>query len=773
MATKTSLKQIRIREFRGSAGDFSLAFDSSKPLTLVYGENGSGKTTICDAFDFIGNGKVGSLADRGLGQLHPFWPTLGKTSGNILVELSADGSKWTAQAKGKEVTVTPVKSSMPRIEVLRRSSILKLVQDDPKERYSALKPFIDISKVEQAEAALRTQIKDSKTVQNEAAARLGENAETLARVMAEAGAKEKDPIAWAVAAIAKPPVDNSAVASALRQASQSIGTLLAQSDGVAAATAEVSTAEAARATAAQSYENAIGQSNSADAAFVQILTTAQQHFKQHPVGDSCPLCESKEKVDGLAERVGERLAKFEAVRIAQQAVTSTERTLQAKKSSLDSAVSRAMQHINAAVSKVSVAQDEWRKAHATALGSLDSAKSSDNFSLIDFEGLKACVVSADEIAAQLEENSAWFKTAKTTLEQYDKNVARQKTVSSVLPRLEKVLYVCEKQRKKFLDEILGGIAQEVGRLYEIIHPDEGLNKVSLKLAPNKQGSLDLNAEFLGQKDQPPPAYFSESHLDSLGLCIFLALAGRDFPKSTIVVMDDVLGSIDEPHVDRLIQMLYDESKVFKHTIITTHYQPWKEKFKWGWLKNGQCELLELGVWTPKTGLMAAGRSQSPLFDLRNYLAATPPSLQSACATAGVMLEAICDYLTSLYECDVPRRKGKLTLGDLLPRVAEKRFSDALRVEIKNPDGTYTTVSLGDKFIKLRDMAQLRNIFGCHYNDLAHVLPQKDALEFASLVHEVGSALICDEEGWPGSDKSGSYWATKDETRRLHPLKKPK
>lgn len=103
MTTKAPLKFLRIREFRGSSRDFSIEFDSKKPLTLIYGENGSGKTTICDAFDFIANGRVGSLVNRGLGQIHPYWPTLGKTGSNILVELTVDGKTWKAQAKGREL----------------------------------------------------------------------------------------------------------------------------------------------------------------------------------------------------------------------------------------------------------------------------------------------------------------------------------------------------------------------------------------------------------------------------------------------------------------------------------------------------------------------------------------------------------------------------------------------------------------------------------------------------------------------------------------------
>lgn len=774
MAAKTPHKALRIREFRGSSKDFSISFDPRKPLTLIYGENGSGKTTICDAFDFVGNGKVGSLANRGLGQLHPYWPTVGKSSSDILVELAVDGRTWTAQAKGKEAVVTPADESVPKIEVLRRASLLQLVQDDPKERYAALKPFIDISLVEQAERALRDQIRDSQGVLNEAAARVGENEETLRRLMANAGATTGDPVAWARAVVSVPPQDTSAETSRLRAAAQAIQSALTQAEGVTGDREAAQRDARALNAANEALKTAIEQSEAADASLVQVLSAAQQHFASHGVRDQCPLCESAERVEGLAERVDSRLASVQRVQDAAYAATTAEGKRSAGQQALASTLAKTRRLLGAAAAAIDAAPAEWQRTHAPALSTISAAQqATDDCDLIlDTQGLQVACDAARELCSALDAKNTQYGTARTALEQYEGNVQRHSGVAKVLPLLKRALEVCEAQRKQFLDGILGAIALEVGRLYEIIHPGEGLNKVSLKLVPNRQGSLDLAAEFLGRQDQPPPAFFSESHLDSLGLCIFLALAGRQSPESTIIVMDDVLGSIDEPHVDRLVQMLYEESKRFKHTIITTHYQPWREKFRWGWLRNGQCELVELGEWSPSSGIATARLSQSPLFELRQHLAESPPLLQTACAAAGVLLEAICDYLTALYECDVPRRKGKLTLGDLLPRVAERKLAAALRVEVQQSDGSYVTVTLGDKLTRLREMMQLRNILGCHYNALAHSLPAQDALEFAQLVCEVGTALICDDEGWPGSDKSGSYWATKDETRRLHPLKRP-
>lgn len=772
MTNKAPLKLLRIKQFRGSTKDFSLTFDSSKSLTLIYGENGSGKTTISDAFDFLGNGKVGSLENRGLGQLRPFWPSLGQPHADILVEMSMDNQTWQARAGAKAVSVTPVGVPPPKIEVLRRSSILRLVQDAPKEKYDALKPFIDISLVEQAESALRKQHKDSGGILNNIANRIAENRDTLNRLFKESGSVEASDLAWAAKTIQSPPQDHSKDMNALREAVKAVEAVVSVKELSETARGEAAIAKQQLDEANASLISVETESMAGDAEFERILSTAKDHFALHPVGDFCPLCQSAERVTDLADRVNKRLAKLKALTDARQQVRAATSQNDSKQSVINSVAERARALAATAADKVAVAAPQLVESQPHLLTGLQSLAQNWSADAVDIEGLKRACETAIQICSRLEGEKTWYMTVKTVHDQYQSNFDSQKVVSKVLPRLEAALTICEQQRKAFLDTILSAIAKEVGRLYEIIHPGEGLNKITLKLDPNKTGSLDLAAEFLSNQDQPPHAYFSESHLDSLGLCIFLALAALREPERTLVVMDDVLGSIDEPHVDRLIEMLYDESKKFTHTVITTHYQPWREKFRWGWLKNGQCEMVELGVWDAKTGIATAKLSQAPLAELRKHLAANPPALQSACASAGVLLEAVCDYLTARYECDVPRKKGKLTLGDMLPKVCEKKLVQSLRVEIKQTDGLFVQKTIGDKLLELRDMAQLRNIFGCHYNDLAHILPQKDAFAFATLVQEVGDALICDQEGWPGSDKSGSYWATRNETRRLHPLKRP-
>ena len=239
------------------------------------------------------------------------------------------------------------------------------------------------------------------------------------------------------------------------------------------------------------------------------------------------------------------------------------------------------------------------------------------------------------------EKKTFTETLRKALETWRSNTQAQKDLDALIPRLEKALEIAEEERRQFTDGVLAGIAAEVGRLYEIVHPGEGLNKISLQLDSSKRASLDLGTIFAGQNTSPQ-AYFSDSHLDTLGLCIFIALSSLDGAENTTLVLDDVLASVDEPHVERVIEMLYAEAAKFRHTVITTHYRPWKEKYRWGWLKNGQCQFVELKKWTNQAGLTLT-RSVPDVDRLRELLAESAPDTQLICAKAGVILEAALDF----------------------------------------------------------------------------------------------------------------------------------
>lgn len=153
--------------------------------------------------------------------------------------------------------------------------------------------------------------------------------------------------------------------------------------------------------------------------------------------------------------------------------------------------------------------------------------------------------------------------------------------------------------------------------------------------------------------------------------------------------------------------------------------------RWGDLQNGDCHFVELQKWSSSQGITSA-ESIPEIERLRKLLTETPPDYQSISGKAGVILENALDFLTTRYECAVPRKaQPNYTLGDMLPTI-DKDLRKALCVEVlgRDSNGNPTDVrhELKDKLDALQHMIQLRNIFGAHFNDLAKHLPESDALE---------------------------------------------
>jgi hypothetical protein len=656
------------------------------------------------------------------------------------------------------------------VEVFRKSQILSLIEATPAGRYEAIRRFIDVSGIEASEGSLRDLIRGLKENQKSAIAALEQNDEAIRQFWKTAGSPGSSPFKWAEAECAKSTEQFDAESAALAALQSSYARLVEIPDMLRRAQDVLKNAQSAEEKAARALEQAIGKSAKDAGEVVGVLRAAQGYLQKSPNPTACPLCESGENTKDLADRIRERLAAFSALQQAQAEAANTRQAVERAQQQLDLARAKAKEE----VSKFEALLGEFTWPKDIRLPASPVPNS--------LAGLEKWLQQSVEMPGEWRsaqearyDRKQFIATLRMALKTWKENEAAQRELVRLIPLLERALEIAMEERRRFTDEILSAISSEVGRLYGLVHPGEGLNKIALELDPKKRASLEIGASFCG-KPTRPQAYFSDSHLDTLGLCVFLALSALDEPGGTILILDDVLASVDEPHVDRLIEMLYSEAIKFRHCIITTHYRPWREKFRWGWLRTGQCQFVELTRWTPETGL-AVVRSVPDLERLQTLLAEVPPDLQLVCSKAGVMLEAALHFLTLHYECSVPRRaNGQYTLGELLPAI-EKTLLQTLRVEVltgKDATGrpVYKTVNLRDCLTELNRIFQARNAFGAHFNEISFQLLDADALGFGRQVVDLMSVLTDGEAGWPRNDKSGEYWASAGETRRLYPFKRP-
>ena len=97
--------------------------------------------------------------------------------------------------------------------------------------------------------------------------------------------------------------------------------------------------------------------------------------------------------------------------------------------------------------------------------------------------------------------------------------------------LKAALEIVMQQRKNYIEEILASISAEVQTLYSKLHPGEQIGQVQFFLNPRAIGSLAFDGQFQDVVNLPLQAYYSESHLDTLGICVFLALAKHSRPTT--------------------------------------------------------------------------------------------------------------------------------------------------------------------------------------------------------------------------------------------------
>ena len=766
------LVSLQVENLRGSVTPFKLSFEKGTKLTIIYGENGTGKSAVSDAFDLLGNGSVGSLDRKGLGLTQKYWPSIGKSAADVRVTLETQFGSCSVVISKKDIAVTN-EALRPRVAVLRRSEILALIEAKPADRYAQISRFVDVTGVEASEAAIRKLAIDKRKDYETATTRVSENMGEIERLWKQAGSPDSSATLWAKQEIQKDQSHLEVRKVAIDQLVAAWDKVAQRPEGVGALADAVTNAEAEHAKAEKEL-NSLQESVASDyLAVLDLLKAAQSHFQRHPNPTFCPLCESSERAKGLADEVNRRVQS------------------QGAHSKLDAAKK------DVAVKARLVEKEKQRLIDAMNAASQDAAALAQTFSggalPTDIEAPSLPI--PDDIAqwtswlrANQQKRAAWneasnacvadtkfIETLRKALATLNTNQQRAKELEALLPKINEAEKLVAQERKKFTDDILAAISSRVGELYEAIHPNEGLNRIVLALDAGKRASLEISTEFAGIKDAPPQAYFSDAHLDTLGLCVFLALAERDTPDEKLVILDDVLGSVDEPHVERIIGMVYDVFQKFRHAVVTTHYRPWREKFRWGVLKPDQrCQFVELGKWDIDRGLSLSGAMIPEITRLKKLLTDPNPDVQAIAGKAGVVLEALLDFLTLHYACAVPRKHGNAyVLGDLLGAVNGKLLT-ALKVETLDPSvpGKVTaTVELKPILDSIATIAQTRNVLGAHFNQAGFDLYPEDGIRFAMLVEQLSDALVCVEHGRPTKDM-GSYWRNVGDTRRLHPLKKP-
>jgi chromosome segregation ATPase len=601
MTRDDRLAAVRLARFRGATRDTEITFDPSKPVVLLVGENGTGKSSLVDAIDAVCNGSRGSIDDRSSTTPRHHLPSAGARAEDVELSVRTGRGEWSALLKGDKLVTLPAWGGPP-VHVLRRAGLVRLVDAQPGERYEVIERFIDVSQVEACETALAAAARDAATAAKGVEAALAQADRALEELWIGAERPLGSAETWARAQDAEQ-LDalhaQAERANAVAQAAERLG-----HDHAALADA-ARQADDARAAAADA-RHALDRLERAGATR-ELATVLREAERLLAAGaDACPVCERPVDAAAVRARLAERLGHVEDLAGAVARLESAERGVRAAETSAAAAAARrldsarqlagllAIDRLDAALRDVATRLREGAPDDDDPAALAERAGSLRDLAFARAGKLQRQIGHAEAVGAA-----------------YDQVCARRDELHdarAMHERLNDVLLLVRRERTAYVQEVLDAVRDECNRLYETIHPDEGLRLGRLRLDEKRRRSLHQDAAFGALADVPPQAYYSESHLDTLGFCFWLAatmLAAARDGVPPIVVLDDVLASVDAAHAARLLALLVAERSAFAQLVVATHQRAWLDAVRADVDAAGAVDVVELGAWTPETGIRRA------------------------------------------------------------------------------------------------------------------------------------------------------------------------
>ena len=771
------ITKISMAGFRGATVPVEITFDTTKAVALIFGENGTGKSTIADAFDFLCNGTYGSLENYHFGESpKKYVASFKMTASAVKITLTTDSSSWVA-VFGKDGPLVTPSTGYPDARILRRKAILKLIDARPKDRFDELKTFIAIPNIEKSEESLREAFKTTQKSFDESTRAYSQAKDGLESLWTKEGKLGTDAIAWAEK-------ESSSDMTKLQAQVNEIETLesvfrLGETglSSLDSARKAYKVAELSLKDAEDKLKEAESQQTQQNAELVKLLEAARAYMEGRQTLIQCPVCEQQIAPADLVRRLKDRIKEMQEIKVLVEKVSTAKAALQVNTSLVEQNQKEACEKLKALASnlksstlgEITKLNVKWEEFAELLLGASHSDSTEGQARQL-WQMVLPCrnLLHARKDADQ--KSISQHNAIKGYFEIMKEKRAQAASLEALLNKLKVILDIVSKERKDYVEEILKSISGEVERLYTTLHPGEDIGKVSFYLKPNTIGSLEFDAQFHDSSDLPPQAYYSESHLDTLGICVFLALAKFFKTDKTLVILDDVLTSIDSPHLSRFMKILHEEASHYNQFFVTTHYRPWRDFYRWARGPTANTQLIELGPWTLERGLHI-GEFKSAISELRDSLSKGPFDRQIAASKAGIILESLLDFLTVKFRCRVPRNtRNEYTLGELVQGIDSKLGKELRSRKPLAKGSAKVDLALEPLIENATARSWVRNTVGCHFATLGSEVSDAEVKTFSMEVLAFADNLIClNCQRLPTRRPSGSYWQCSCGELELYPL----
>ena len=775
------VKRLEISGIRGIRKDISIDLDSSKSI-LIYGDNGSGKSSIADAFEWFYYDKIEHLSTEEIGSkgVYALRNVFLPDNEDAYVELSCSDSKCDCRKKlfynksklASEYLNTSqnfkdyLNASLKENLILRYKDLLRFILSTKAQKLEEISQIIGFSEVSKIKGVLKRAVNDLKkelkikNYDNHISIKQSQIIEQI-----DQNIVDDEQYLRAVRELVTPlnlsikVVDNSSIDTILE--------LLKKPEDKEAIAQQLS------------YEKVIENLNNFKASFNNIcLSYKAFHEKCQQIAkdqdklkkislepllsqglsilekrlyedDKCPLCLLDKDREELIAELRKRLEELTIIkkekdaaldeqnttqRFVQGALTEIENALKEKCLLLEESyvLRKGIEQIK---ETTSTALEKIRKA---SLSELELINKPEDFISLDALALQsvisALVSKKDKIITGKKDDITFTVYSKiNSVRQSYNEIKSLKKASEILTQqqlsMELIYNEFVKKQREGLCSFLEFISRDINELYIFMNDSENVSEI--ELIPLDEDDefvgITLQFKFHGKPESPPHKYLSESHLNCLGICLFLASVKAFNKLNRFIVLDDVISSFDTNHRARFARLLVERFSDYQ-LFLFTHEKDWFELVSS--MVKGKNWMIKKVRWDHDNGACI----EEPLIDLKTRI--ENKIKKSDSSELGNMirkylerlLKEICFNLEVkmkfLFNDHNENRMSNELLSELKSRLKDRKCElndqpvfDRLNASMflgnkTSHDSTFSE-SIDDLKMFYRDVLELRSLFKCY------------------------------------------------------------
>ena len=150
----------------------------------------------------------------------------------------------------------------------------------------------------------------------------------------------------------------------------------------------------------------------------------------------------------------------------------------------------------------------------------------------------------------------------------------------------------------------------------------------------------------------PLNHYSASRIWTLSVFVSFSRSSQAIQtEDTIIILDDVLTSVDSSHLDRFIELIHEEEQHFSQVILTTIIVLGEIATETTALRATKSISSSCGH-GPSEGIRIQGMKLD-LAELKGVLKANPFDRQTVASKAGIFLENALEFMARVYRCRLP------------------------------------------------------------------------------------------------------------------------